>query len=112
MKKFILLVLLAAFSMIANANPTPVSTSSNEILVQAIRKAVKLPEELKNSITHERVLVVFTVTTQGEIKVVSVGSPNAVLRKSITQQMQSIALNNNLSNSEKTYSIWLDFKVI
>ncbi|MGL4597613.1 MAG: hypothetical protein ACRCYO_08800 [Bacteroidia bacterium] len=116
MKKILLLLLLvlAVFSITANAtpNPTPVSTSSNDVLVQAIRQAVKLPEELRNSITHERVLVVFTVTAQGEIKVVSVGSRNSILRKSITQQMQSIALGNSSSDTEKTYSIWLDFKVI
>jgi phosphoribosyl-dephospho-CoA transferase len=112
MKKFILLVLLTVFGMTANANPSPGSTSGNDLLVQAIRKAVKLPEELKNSITHERVLVVFTVTAAGEIKVVSVSSRNVILRKSITQQMQSIALNNSSSDSEKTYSIWLDFRVI
>jgi hypothetical protein len=110
LKKSILAVLLAGTFGFAKAG------TANEMLGEKLRttisKSMSLPQELKKEKMNEKLSVQFSLSKEGELKVVKVESTNKELKKFVKETLEKIKIDvDNDSKEEKTFSIDLVFKV-
>ncbi|MFN8713479.1 MAG: hypothetical protein ACK5Z2_11565 [Bacteroidota bacterium] len=105
-----LFVSATGFAAPETSAPAAVATSSQQYIVNTIRQAIHLPEVLKSSTGMQRILVVFSVNTDGSVTVQEVGSNNLLVKASLTQQFQSLRFAE--TGSSEMYSIWLNFSVL
>lgn len=88
------------------SNATEISDSSASVIHETIKNSVRLENNDENS----RVFVVFSIAENGSVSVLEVGTLDARVKASITEQFQAMSFDNANSNYDGTYSIWLNFK--
>jgi plasmid maintenance system killer protein len=95
---------LTAAPVVSNAND--IADSSATVIQETIQNTVKL----ENNDANSRVFVVFSIAENGSVSVLNVGTLDAAVKASITEQFQSMSFDNTNSNYDGMYSIWLNFK--
>jgi hypothetical protein len=95
---------LVVSPVISQAHET--SDSSTTVIAEKIQNTVRL----ENSDENSRVFVVFSIAENGAVEVHEVGTLDAAVKASITEQFQSMSFDNTTGSYDGTYSIWLNFK--
>lgn len=88
------------------------STASTPQIFQKIQDNLRVPENMKSTVSTERVCVVFTIDENGRAHVIDVASGRPDLRGSVTSQFESIDFAGITGTEGQTYSIWLKFNVM
>lgn len=104
-----------AQSFYAAENTPGISTSSGtpqaEIFAR-IQQHMRVPEVMKNTVSSERVRVVFTIDENGKAHVLDVNTRRSELKGSVTSQFEAIDFSDTNDTKGQEYSIWLNFKVM
>ncbi|HET6990808.1 MAG TPA: hypothetical protein VFJ43_05765 [Bacteroidia bacterium] len=107
---FLSLITLLATSP-ANAQAMYVADNAPQIFTK-IQHGMHVPENMKNSISSERVRVVFTIDETGKAHVVDISTRRPDMKESVTSQFEAIDFSDIRNPGNQEYSIWLTFKVI
>ncbi|HTF03414.1 MAG TPA: hypothetical protein VK826_05285 [Bacteroidia bacterium] len=105
-----LILTLLVTPVIAAAQET--DHSGYDLISEKIRSTIQLPDEYKNEPAGSRVLVVFSITENGDVMVHEVGTGNPGLKASLTAQFEGIQFDNSQNQYDGMYSIWLNFKTL
>lgn len=103
--------LVLSFSTIS-ANAQITATNSAPQIYQKIMDNVRVPENMKSTVSSERVCVTFTIDENGRAHVIDVAAGRTDLRKPVTSQFEAIDFSGLTDTNGQTYSIWLNFKVV
>lgn len=107
----ILLLACSLFVMPAAVSANDGRDSSNASIACKIQKTVHAPES-SSADTQSRIFVVFSIAENGSVAVQEVGTLDASVKQSITEQFQSMSFDNAQGNYDGMYSIWLNFKTL
>jgi hypothetical protein len=77
-----------------------------------IQRHMRVPESMKNTVSSERVRVVFTIDENGKAHVVDVCTRRPELKGSVTSQFEAIDFSDSKNTNGQEFSIWLNFKVM
>ena len=88
------------------------TNNSTPQIFQKIQDNLRVPENMKSTVSSERVCVVFTIDENGQAHVLDVMAGRTDLRSSVTKQFEAIDFSGINDVSGQTYSIWLNFKVM
>jgi hypothetical protein len=100
-----------AFTAEPGAPATAADFSISEIFAR-IQRTMRVPESMKNTVSSERVRVVFTIDTNGKAHVVDIGTRRPELKSSVTSQFEAIDFSDSKDTGGQLFSIWLNFKVM
>lgn len=107
------IVALAGFIFLAgqslNAN-SYTGTPSLKDVSKTISTNLHFPAELKKAGAEEKVSVVFTVDSTGQVNLAIAGTDNTILKQSIEQQFSKLTLAGLKPNN--AYSVILNFKIM
>ena len=110
-----LVVFLSLITLLAG-NPVNAqaifASNSTPLIFQKIQSSMHVPENVKNSITSEKVRVVFTIDETGKAHVIDVCTRRPEMKASVIEQFEAIDFTDSKDTNNQEYSIWLTFKVI
>ncbi|HEU4717964.1 MAG TPA: hypothetical protein VFU15_09020 [Bacteroidia bacterium] len=108
---FTALFLLAGFLPLQAQDKN--SNDSTDLIYKKIVRSVSVPDQLRNeNVDLERVRVVFTIDEKGRAHVIDVNTKRPDIIASVTKQFEAIDFSGSTGTDGKTYSIWLNFKVV
>lgn len=108
-------ILLTAFALSlapVSVNAQISASSSTPLIFEKIQQSMHVPENMKGTVSSERVRVVFTIDEKGHAHVIDIASGRKDLHAQVIRQFESIDFSNTGDSSGQTYSIWLDFNVV
>jgi hypothetical protein len=73
---------------------------------------MRVPESMKNSVSSERVRVVFTIDENGKAHVLDVSTRRPELKGSVISQFEAIDFPESRNTNGQEFSIWLNFKAM
>ncbi|MDQ3109634.1 MAG: hypothetical protein M3R17_07035 [Bacteroidota bacterium] len=97
------------------ADPYAATAAQNKTQSQIFAKIIQhmhVPESMKNTVSSERVRVVFTIDENGKAHVVDVCTGRPELKSSVTGQFEAIDFSDSKDTAGEMFSIWLTFKVL
>jgi hypothetical protein len=109
--------LAVIFSLVIFFTATPVRaqvipTDKTPLIFKTIQDNIQVPVDMKNTVSSERVRVVFTIDPNGHAHVMDVNTTRFELKKSVTEQFEALDFSFAGDNGGQTYSIWLNFNVM
>lgn len=87
-------------------------TDKTPLIYQTIQDNIQVPADMKNTVSSERVRVVFTIDPNGHAHIMDINTNRMDLKKSVTEQFEALDFSFAGDNNGQTYSIWLNFKVM
>lgn len=113
MKTFTIFLSLLICSVGSSTN-----TDSNYVadntpkIFEKIQHNMQVPDLMKNTVSSERVRVVFTIDEKGKAHVIDVNTNRPELKDSVKQQFEAIDFSDSKETNNQEFSIWLNFKVM
>lgn len=83
-----------------------------DFIADKIQSSIQLPEHSDGNAVQSRVLVVFSISENGQVDVLEVGTADESLKASLVQQFEALQFDNSIQNADGMYSIWLNFKTL
>lgn len=104
-------LLICSFGTTANAQAIYVADHTPGIF-EKIQTSMRVPSSMKNTVSSERVRVVFTIDETGKAHVIDVNTNRPELIASVKQQFETIDFSDSKDTNNQEYSIWLNFSVL
>ncbi len=107
---FTIVILLLASPLLADAKEN--DKSNYDFIVEKIQSTFQVPEEMRTEQGDSRVLVVFSIGTDGIVSVHEVGTNDELLKATIVEQFEAMKFDNTTQDFGGMYSIRLNFKTL
>lgn len=111
-----LVILLSFITTLAgiplNAQNSFAALDNTPQIFAQIQKQMRVPQNMKNTVSTEKIRVVFTIDEKGKAHVVEVNTNRPDLKSSVISQFEAIDFTDAKNTDNQQYSIWLTFKVL